>query len=112
MSTKSTESSVIDLDMLRREFEKLRAGLGNATDKLGDSAHDALNQITDYLNNDSLSARLASIEEQLTGLGTRLKDSSKDAVVRLENEVADKPFIALAIAFGTGMLLASFIRRR
>ena len=112
MCAKPTDSSSIDLEMLRTEFEKLRAGLGDATDRLGDSAHAALNQISDYLSNDSLSARLASVEEQLSGLGSRLKDTGKDAVTRLETEVIDKPFVALAIAFGVGLLAAGFIRRR
>lgn len=112
MCAKPTDSSSIDLEMLRKEFEKLRAGLGDATDKLGDNAHAALDQISDYLSNDSLSARLASVEEQLNGLGARLKDSSKEAVARLETEVVDKPFVALAIAFGVGILAAGFIRRR
>lgn len=111
MCAKPTNSPSIDIDMLREEFNKLRAGLGDVADKLGDSTHSTLNQISDYLNNDSLSSRLASVEEQLSGLGARLKDTSKDAVARLETEISDKPIAALAIAFGIGLLAAGFIRR-
>lgn len=111
MRTKLTDSSSIDLKTLRQEFEKLRASLGDATDKLGEGAHDALNQISDYLNHDTLSDRLASVEDQLSTLGARLKDSGKEAVDRLELEVMDRPFISLAAAFGIGLLAASLIRR-
>lgn len=111
MCAKPVDPSSIDLDMLRQEFEKLRSGLGDATDKLGDNAQAALNQISDYLKNDNMSSRLASIEEQLSSLGARLKDSSKEAVNKLETEVIDKPFVALGLAFGVGLLAAAFIRR-
>lgn len=111
MCAKLADSSSIDLKTLRQEFEKLRASLGDATDKLGEGAHDALNQISDYLNHDSLSDRLASVEDQLSGLGARLKDSSKEAVSRLELEVMDRPFISLAAAFGIGLIAASLLRR-
>ena len=111
MCAKPTDSPSIDLDMLRKEFEKLRNGLGDASEKLGDSAHAALDQISDYLKTDSLSARLSSVEEQLSGLGSRLKDTSKEAVARLETEVVDKPFVALAVAFGIGLVAASLVRR-
>lgn len=111
MCAKQTDTSTIDLDMLRQEFEKLRAGLGDMTDRLGDGTQATLNQISDYLRGDSMSARLSSVEAQLSNLGTRLKESGKDAVDRLETEVVDKPFVALAVAFGVGLLAASLLRR-
>lgn len=111
MRANFADSSSVDLKTLRREFEKLRAELGDATDKLGEGANDALNQISDYLNHDTLSDRLAAVEDQLTSLGSRLKDSSKEAVDRLELEIMDRPFISLAAAFGIGLLAASLIRR-
>lgn len=111
MSTNPDGTSNIDLDTLRKEFEKLRTGLGDMTDKLGDNARATLDQISDYLGNNNMSARLSSVEEQLCNLGARLKDSGKDAVERLETEVVDKPFIALAVAFGVGLLASSLIRR-
>lgn len=111
MCAKFTESSPVDMDKLRQEFEKLRSSLGEAGDKLGDSAHSALNQISDYLNDDTMSARLSSVEQQLGNLGARLKDTGKEAVDRLGDEVVEKPFISLAVAFGVGLLAAALIRR-
>lgn len=111
MCAKPTDSSSVNLDMLRQEFEKFRAGLGDSAEKLGDNAHDALNQISDYLKSDNVSDRLASVGDHLNGLGARLKDSSKDAAERIEAEISDKPFISLALAFGVGLLAASLMRR-
>lgn len=111
MSANPDSTSNIDLDTLRKEFEKLRAGLGDMTDKLGDNTRATLDQISDYLGNNNISARLSSVEDQLCNFGARLKDSSKDAVDRLESEVVDKPFVALALAFGIGLLASSLIRR-
>lgn len=111
MCAKPTDSSSIDLNRLRQEFEKLRAGLGDASEKLGDNAHAALDQIADYLREDSLSSRLHAVEDQLSGLGERLMDTGKDAVARVETEVMDRPFVSLAVAFGVGLLAASLLRR-
>lgn len=111
MCAKRIDPSSIDIDNLKREFERFRAGLGETADKLGDNAHAALEQITDYLNGGSLSSRVASIEEELEILGSRLKGTGKDAVVKLETEVTERPLASLAIAFGVGLLAASFLRR-
>lgn len=112
MCAKRIDPSSIDIDNLKREFERFRAGLGETADKLGDNAHAALEQITDYLNGGSLSSRVASIEEELEILGSRLKGTGKDAVAKLETEVSERPLASLAIAFGVGLLAASFLRRR
>lgn len=111
MCAKPTDSSNIDIDTLRQQFEKLRNGLGDVTDKLGDSTHAALDQISDYLKGDKMSSHLDNVESHLDNLGARLKDSSKEAMARVEDQVSDKPFIALAIAFGVGLLASSLIRR-
>ena len=112
MCAKPVDRSSIDLDALRREFEKFRAGLGDVTDKLGDNAHAALNQINAYLEGSDLSSRMSSIEDQFSSISDRLKDSGRDAVERLEFEVCNKPLTSIAIAFGVGLLAAAFIRRR
>jgi ElaB/YqjD/DUF883 family membrane-anchored ribosome-binding protein len=111
MCAKRIDPSSIDIDQLKQEFEKFRAGLGETAGKLGDNASAALDQITDYLNGGSLSSRLASIEEELEILGARLKGTGKDAVVKLESEVSERPLASLAIAFGVGLLAAGFLRR-
>lgn len=112
MCAKPIDRSSIDLDALRHEFEKFRAGLGDVADKLGDSAHAALDQINAYLDGDSISSRMASVEDQLSSLSDRLKNSGKDAIERLEYEVCRKPLTSIAIATGVGLLVASLLRRR
>ena len=111
MSPKRSDPPSIDLDYLRSEFEKFRAGLCDGATKLGDNAHAALDQITDYLNGGSLSSRMASVEEELEVLAARLKGTGKDAMTKLETEVSARPLASLAVAFGAGVLAASLLRR-
>lgn len=112
MCAKPIDPSSINIDALRQEFEKFKAGLGDAADKLGDNAHAALDQINAYLDGNSMSSRMASVEDQLSTLGERLKDSGKDAVERLEFEVCNKPLTSIAVAFGVGLLASILVRRR
>ncbi|MDE2239985.1 MAG: hypothetical protein KGJ73_08660 [Rhodospirillales bacterium] len=111
MSRKRVDSSSIDIDYLKNEFEKFRAGLGDTASKMSDNANAALEQITEYLNGGNLSSRVASIEEELEILAARLKGTGKDAVAKLETEVSSRPLASLAIAFGVGMLAAGLLRR-
>ena len=111
MSQKRNDPSSIDLDYLKTEFEKFRAGLGDTAIKMGGSANAALEQITEYLNGGNLSSRVASIEEELEILAARLKGTGKDAVAKLETEVSSRPLASLAVAFGLGVLAASLVRR-
>jgi ElaB/YqjD/DUF883 family membrane-anchored ribosome-binding protein len=111
MSPKRIDPSSIDIEYLKSEFEKFRSGLGETTEKMGDNAQAALEQITAYLNGGDLSSRVASLEEELEVLGARLKDGSKDAVAKLETQVSARPLASLAIAFGVGMLAAGLLRR-
>lgn len=111
MSSKRSAPSSIDLDYLKTEFEKFRAGLDDTAVKMGDNATAALEQITEYLNGGNLSSRVASLEEELEILAARLKGTSKDAVAKLETEVSSRPLASLAVAFGLGVLATSLLRR-
>lgn len=111
MSSKRSDPSSIDLDYLKSEFEKFRAGLGDNASKIGGNANAVLEQITEYLNAGNLSSRVASLEEELEILASRLKGSGKDAVAKLETEVSARPLTSMAVAFGLGVLAASLMRR-
>lgn len=112
MSDKPVDRTSRDIETLRQEFEKFRAGLGDAADKLSDNAQAALSQITSYFDGNDLSSRMHSVGDQLTSFGARLKESGKDAVDELEYQVSNKPMAAIAIAFGVGLVAAAFMRRR
>lgn len=101
-----------EAEALKRDFVKLRATLDAVKDRLGDNAHDVLDRVSAFLDQSSLSTRLDNIEEEITRLGGRLKDTGRDAAARLETEVSAKPLASVAIAFGIGMLAASMLRRR
>lgn len=111
MCAKSVDHTSLDIETLRQEFEKFRAGLGDAADKLSDNAQAALSQITSYLDGSDLSSRMHSVEDQLHSLSSRLKESGKEAVENLEYQVSSKPLAAIAIAFGVGLVAAAFMRR-
>ena len=113
MATRRIDPDAIDFDFLKQEFNRFRTELYGAKDKLGSGATDALDQISAYLDgNNGLSSRLASLESELGHLTERLKDTGKDAVVRVEKEVEQHPITSIAVAFGVGLLAAQLFRPR
>jgi ElaB/YqjD/DUF883 family membrane-anchored ribosome-binding protein len=111
MTAKRIDPEAYDLDFLKQEFNRFRAELSGAKDKLGGGASEALDQITAYLNGSGLSSRIASLESELEYLTGRLKGTGKDAVTRIEKEVGQRPITSIAIAFGVGLLAAQLFRR-
>jgi ElaB/YqjD/DUF883 family membrane-anchored ribosome-binding protein len=101
-----------EAEELKRDFAKLRASLDSVKDKLGDNAHEVLDRLSSYLNSSSIGSRLDNIEDEISHLGSRLRDSGRDAATRLETEVSEKPLASIAIAFGIGLLAAGLLRRR
>jgi ElaB/YqjD/DUF883 family membrane-anchored ribosome-binding protein len=101
-----------DAETLKRDFAKLRASLDAVKDKLSDNTHEVLDRVSAYLDKSSLGSRLDNIEDEISRLGTRLKESGRDAAAKLESEVTEKPLASVAIAFGIGLLAASLLRRR
>jgi len=110
MSRTATKDPV-DLDFLRQEFNRFKDELAGMKDRMGGNAEQVLGQMSSYLNTGAVSSRLANLEAELESLATSLKGSSKQAVGRLEKEVANKPIASIAIAFGMGMLVSQLFRR-
>lgn len=111
MTAKRIDPGAIDIDFLKQEFNRFRAELAGAKDKLGDNAAEALEQISAYLNGNAMSSRIAALESELEYLTGKVKSTSRQAVGRLETEVSAKPLASIAIAFGVGVLAAQFFRR-
>jgi ElaB/YqjD/DUF883 family membrane-anchored ribosome-binding protein len=109
-ATKACEAA--DTETLKRDFDQLRSTLDSVKDRLGENAHDVLERISAYLDSGSLGARVDTIEDELSRLGGRLKDSGREAATKLEHEVTAKPLASVAIAFGIGLLAAGILRRR
>lgn len=109
MDNTSFGADTLNSEHLKRDFDRLRTSL---KDKLGNNAHEVLDRVTAYLDSSNLGARIDNLEDELSRLGGRLKDTSRDAAHRLETEVSAKPLASIAIAFGVGLLAASLIRRR
>jgi ElaB/YqjD/DUF883 family membrane-anchored ribosome-binding protein len=58
-----------------------------------------------------VSSKLSALESEIESLTTRLRDSSKVAVNKLETQVGNRPLASIAIAFGVGLLAAQLVRR-
>ncbi len=115
MNAKRIDPHAIDIDLLKREFEKVRAGLEHVRAQLSDNAQAALEELTTYLNasfsEGGLSTRVAALEDELAALTARLKDGSRDTVDKLTHEVEARPVASLALAFGAGALAMLLLRR-
>jgi ElaB/YqjD/DUF883 family membrane-anchored ribosome-binding protein len=111
MKTSRIDTDTVDLDYLKQEFNRFRTELGGMKDKLGGNATEALDQMGAYLNGGALSSRISTLESELAQLSERLKGSGKDAVVKLERGVGERPLASIAIAFGVGVLAAQLFRR-
>jgi ElaB/YqjD/DUF883 family membrane-anchored ribosome-binding protein len=112
MSETPDGHEAIDIEYLKHEFEKFRAGLAEVKGKLGGNAHAALDHISAYLNGGALSSRISSLEAELSSLSGKIKDGGKGAVTKLEHEVSNRPIASIAAAFGVGLLAAHFLRRK
>jgi ElaB/YqjD/DUF883 family membrane-anchored ribosome-binding protein len=111
MKSERIDPDSIDLDFLKQEFSRFRDELAGMKGKMGSNASEALDQITAYLNGDGLSSRLNSMQAELEALAGKFKDTGKDAVTRLEQQVGERPIISVAVAFGVGVLVSQLFRR-
>jgi ElaB/YqjD/DUF883 family membrane-anchored ribosome-binding protein len=109
---KAAKTAARESEALKRDFSRLRSSLDSVKDKLGTNAHEVLDRVTDFLESTHLGARLDDVEDELSRLGSKIKDTSRDATARVESEITAKPLASIAIAFGIGLLAASLLRRR
>ncbi len=101
----------VDVDFLKKQFDRFRDEFSGMRDKLSGSAAEALDEFSAYLDKSKFSAGVSAMGSEFDHLAGKLKGSSKDAVHRLEHEVGERPVASLAIAFGIGLLAAQFFRR-
>ncbi len=111
MTTKRIDPKDIDLDYLRKEFQRFRADIAGVKDKLSGNATDALDQISGYLNGGALASRISTIEAELETLAGKAKGYGKEGVHQLEQKVSERPIVSVAVAFGVGILAAQLFRR-
>jgi ElaB/YqjD/DUF883 family membrane-anchored ribosome-binding protein len=106
------DPSSVDLEYLKQEFNRFRDEVLGMKEKFGGNAAEILDQVSGYLGSYNVASRLSTLEAEIEALGTKLKDGGKDAVVKLEKEVSDRPLTSIAIAFGVGVLVSSYFRRK
>jgi ElaB/YqjD/DUF883 family membrane-anchored ribosome-binding protein len=112
MSSRRFDPNSVDVEFLKQEFNRFRDEVLGMKEKFGGNASEVLDQVSAYLNSHNVTSRLSALESELEALGGKLKDRGKDAVVKLEKEVGDRPITSLAIAFGIGVLASSYFRRK
>jgi ElaB/YqjD/DUF883 family membrane-anchored ribosome-binding protein len=111
MNAKRVDMDNVDLEYLKKEFNKFRDDLAGMKTKLGGNAAEVLDQMGSYLNGSGVSARLAALESELEYYADKVKGTGKQAVARVESEVTQRPIASIAIAFGVGVLVSQFFRR-
>lgn len=111
MRSARLDPNAVDVEFLRKEFNRFRAELSGMKDKIGSNASEALEEITSYLNGAGVTSKLSALESEIESLTARLRDSSKVAVTKLETQVNSRPLTSVAAAFGLGLLAAQLFRR-
>ncbi len=111
MAFKRIDPKQVDVDYLRDEFNRFRSELTGLKERLGTNAGDVLDQMSAVLNGSNVSSRLATLENDVERLAGRLKGTGKDAMVKLEHQVGERPLASIAVAFGIGLLAAQLFRR-
>ncbi|MDE8346201.1 MAG: hypothetical protein POH28_08540 [Acidocella sp.] len=101
----------IDVDYLKKQFDRFRDEFSGMRDKLSGTATEALDELSAYFDKNKFQAGVSAMGSEFDQLAGKLKGSSKDAVHRIEREVGERPIAGLAIAFGIGLLAAQFFRR-
>jgi ElaB/YqjD/DUF883 family membrane-anchored ribosome-binding protein len=111
MKTTRIDPKDIDLEYLRNEFQRFRSDISGVRDRLSSNANDALDQISGYLNGGAIASRISSLEAELESLAGKAKGYGKDGVQKIEEKVAERPIVSVAVAFGVGILAAQLFRR-
>jgi ElaB/YqjD/DUF883 family membrane-anchored ribosome-binding protein len=80
-----------NVDALRSELDNLRKDFGVLVSSLKD--------------NGSGRADLDAIRQRLSSLGDDWQTTGQNQVRKLEDRIGDRPFISLALAFATGLII-------
>jgi ElaB/YqjD/DUF883 family membrane-anchored ribosome-binding protein len=101
----------IDMEALKKEFERFRDEFAGVKGKLSGSAAEALDKMSAYLDASKLAAGRASVAEEIDGITAKVKTAGRETATRIEHEVTERPIASLAVAFGIGLLAAQLLRR-
>ena len=87
-----------NFDALRSEFDSLRNDFGTFVSTLKD--------------NGSSRAELDGIRERIATLSNDLQTSGQQQLRKLEDQVGERPYTSLALAFATGLIIGLVSVRR
>ena len=94
-------------ESLKKDIEELRAIL----DKLGKDVSSISHSLAEDLK--TRASRTADdIRDGARTVAGEIGEKGKESVEVIEKTVRDRPFQSLLVAFGAGLLLAQFLRKR
>jgi len=96
-----------ELDSLRSDVSKLRsdlAGLAEALLKAGKHEAGAAREKLE----EEVSKRLDSLREK----AATVRDAGQTAIETIENQIEERPFISMLVAFAVGLVFGKLVDRR
>ena len=96
-----------DSENLKKDIEMLKATI----DKLAKDVSSISASMADDLKARA-SGKADEVREDARAVAGEICEKGRESVEAIENTVRDRPFQSVLVAFGTGLLLAQFMRRR
>ena len=87
-----------NFDALRSELDTLREDFGNFVSTLKDNGHSR--------------AEVDAIRQRIATLSNDLQKSGQHQLRKLEDQVGERPYTSLALAFATGLVIGGMFVRR
>jgi ElaB/YqjD/DUF883 family membrane-anchored ribosome-binding protein len=89
-----------DFDALRSDLDTLRQDFGALVNTLKDNA------------SSRAEAELEAMRQRLATLSNNLQTTGQQQLRKMEDQIGERPFTSLALAFATGYLVARMFDRR
>jgi ElaB/YqjD/DUF883 family membrane-anchored ribosome-binding protein len=89
----------------KRNFDALRSELDTLRDDFG-------NFVSTLKDNGSRRAELDGIRQRITTLSDDLQKSGQQQLRKFENQVGERPYVSLAVALASGLIVGWLLDRR
>ena len=89
-----------DFDALRSDLDTLRKDLGTFVSTLKDNA------------SSRAEAELEAVRQRIAMLSNDLQTTGQQQLRRVEDQIGERPYTSLAIAFATGLIVGRMFDRR
>jgi ElaB/YqjD/DUF883 family membrane-anchored ribosome-binding protein len=89
-----------DFDALRSDLDTLRKDVGTLVSSLKNNA------------SSRAEAEVEAMRQRIAALSNNLQTTGQQQLRKVEGQIGERPFTSLALAFGTGYLVARIFNRR